>query len=159
MTRAGRFLLALLVLVVPVSTIASGAEWSVWDGLAPSSSVAVNGGELPLPVSPGGRPLPDLAEQTGRLRYIGEMYWAAEACLARNDQSFGAADLSELKRLWEANVAGLSREALWPVRYRLMHHRQGGGTAVSNAGCAEAKAWLLRDRPGLMPAAAAASTP
>ncbi|WP_439603452.1 hypothetical protein [Devosia sp.] len=159
MTSARRFLLALLVLVVPVSTIASGAEWSVWDGLAPSSPAVVNGRGAPQSVAPGTRRLPDLAEQTGRLQYIGEMYWVAEACLARDVQNFAAADLNELKRFWEANVAGLSREALWPVRYGLMHHRQGGGTAVSNAGCAEAKAWLLRDRSDLVPEAGAAFVP
>jgi len=161
MTRLKRFLLALLVLVIPVSEIASGAEWSVWDGFAPSESgVAyspspppVKGLNLPLLVPLGRRWLPDLAEREGRLRYIGEMHWAAEVCLARGDLSFTEADLDELDRLWKANAEALSPEDIWPVRYGVMHHRQNGGTATSNASCAVAKAWLLQDRASLTPAA------
>lgn len=160
MTRARRFLLALLVLIVPISEIALGAEWSVWDGFTASESTAVavpspppvKGLELPMLLPLGRRWLPDLAEQTGRLQYIGQMHWAADGCMRRGDQSFASADLNELQRLWEANTEGLSYEEIWPVRYGLMHHNAGGGTAISNASCADAKAWLLQDRPRLIPA-------
>jgi len=152
-------LLTLLVLVVPIVEIASGAEWSVWDGFSPSASRVVSspglppvkGLELPLLLPLGRGWLPDLAEQTGRLSYIGEMHWAAEVCFARGDLGFTEADLNELERLWEVNAKGLSHEDAWPVRYGVMHHRYGGGTAISNASCADAKAWLLQDRPNLMP--------
>lgn len=81
------------------------------------------------------------------------MHWAVEVCLAKNDQHFARSDLNELERLWEANAKGLSYQELWRVRYEVMHHRQGGGSAISNASCADAKAWLLQDRSDLMPAA------
>jgi hypothetical protein len=160
MAKARSLLLVLLLLVAPACEFASGAEWSVWDRFTPSASTAVSppgappikGLELPLSLPLGRGWVPDLAQPAGRLQYIGQMHWAAELCLERNDQHFAETDLNELERLWEANATGLSSEELWRVHYGVMHHRQGGGSAISNASCADAKAWLLQDRPNLAPA-------
>lgn len=106
---------------------------------------------MPADVNTGRRWLPDLTKRTGRLRYIGQMYWAAEVCIYHGDASFSKVDLSELESLWIANTKGMSPEAIYQVRYDNMHHHAGGGTPISNASCSDARAWLTLDSQHLHP--------
>jgi hypothetical protein len=103
--------------------------------------------------------LPDLSDQKGRLWYIGDMHGTARACINSGDPSFTVTDLDELQRLWEQNSRGLTDEQIWPVYYGLMHRSQGGGTSISNASCALARAWLVEDTPHLYAAPGGTPTP
>lgn len=103
-----------------------------------------------LPVWMMGRQwLPDLSDQKGRLRYIGDMYGTASACIKRGDPDFSVADLNELERLWTLNTRELTNGQIWPVYYGFVHRNQGGGTPISNASCLWAKAWFVEDAPRL----------
>ena len=155
----------ILALLLPIPLAAAATEWSVWDTYQPLAS---NGPAPParnmnvLPTWTMGRQwLPDLSDQRGRLWYIGDMHGKASACINSGDPSFSVTDLNELQGLWAQNSRGLTDEQIWPVYYGLMHRGQGGGTPISNASCAWAKAWFLEDAIRLDVAAAGvpATTP
>lgn len=143
------FAFVLALLVGPIAATTSAAGWSVWDTYkpqAPTGPTPLSRNMNLLPSWTIGRQwLPNLSEPKGRLRYVGDMHGKASACVKRGDPSFSVADLSELQRLWGVNSRGLTDEQIWPFYYALMHRNQGGGTAISNASCAEAKNWLTED--------------
>lgn len=147
--RLWALVLALSLSAPPVGGSPFAAEWSVWNEFrqfrAPVIRAPAKGLRLPeLP--PFGRYLlPELGKQTGRLNYVGEMYAKTEDCIASNDPNFSQGDLDELNRLWKVNLEGLSYDVVWEVRYGLAHIWQGGGTAITNASCSDAKDWLAKD--------------
>lgn len=119
--------------------------WNVWSGYGPPYPPPVEGLRLPEHPRFDRAYLPRLTEQTGRLRYIGEMYVRVEECISAGETGLNAADLANLDDLWQQNLVGLPPEELWQVHYGLMHQRYGGGTAISNASCSLAQAWLKND--------------
>lgn len=139
----------ILALLLPIPAAAEAAEWSVWDTYQPLASSGPAPSARNMNVLPtwtmGRQWLRDLSDQKGRLWYIGDMRRKASACINSGDTSFSVADLNDLQRLWTRNTRGLTDEQIWPVYYGLMHRGQGGGTPISNASCAWAKAWLLED--------------
>ena len=143
------FVLVLALLVGPITATTSAGGWSVWDTYEPQASAGPTPPSRNMNLRPswtiGRQWLPNLSELKGRLRYVGDMHGKASACVNRGDPSFSVADLSEFRRLWALNSRGLTDEQIWPVYCGLMHRGQGGGTAISNASCAEAKNWLTED--------------
>ena len=158
-----RMFTLIVALFLTITATASAAGWSVWDTYQPQSFTGPAPPTRNMNVLPtwtmGRQWLPDLSDQKGRLWYIGDMHGTASVCIRRGDPSFSVTDLNELQRLWEQNSRGLTDEQIWPVYYGLMHRGQGGGTPISNASCAWAKAWLLEDAPRLSVAAGGVPNP